>query len=178
MADDRLFRATMGRPAPGAEAHPVEIGKLAGQFAGTLLLRLAAGVIGERHMDFSVAVTQALRVDRAKRPRDVLRKELRRFLDGSVQTQDVGIPVWLNLVSMTDDGAERAIDYAARFGIETIEAGRAILVGLDAERTETLCHIAGATHVDAFRLVCNGVQIEHDAGRIRLDVDTTEGPTP
>lgn len=160
MARDELFLSTMGRRLPGAEAPTVEIVASAGQFATALLHRIASSILGDVSLAFSAAVTEAVRIDTEGRSRAALRTELRRFLKLSPHRQDIVIPVWLNLVGLTHGGAGRAISYAEQYGTEVMDTGRAILVGLDTERTETLCHIAGVTNADPFRLVCNAAQIE------------------
>jgi hypothetical protein len=156
----------MGRPPSGADAPSTEIVESSAQFAAALLTRLAAHVLGDERMACAVAVTEAIKIDRGRRDRATLRAELRIFLDGSVHTRDVAIPVWLNLIGYSDNGAQRAIELAARYDLDTVETGRAVLVGLDDERVETLCHVAGMTGVNVYRLVCNAVQIEADAGRV------------
>jgi hypothetical protein len=169
MVDERsLYDVVMGRPAPSSDAPSVEIVNASGQFAAALLMRIATKVLGNDQMAISAAITEAVKIDRGRRDRVVLRAELRIFLAATVQTRDVAIPVWLNLIGFSNGGAQRALEYAGRFSLDAIDTGRAVLVGLDTERLETLCHIAGMTGVDVYRLVCNAVQIESDAGRLDI----------
>lgn len=168
MPDKPLYDRVMGRPAPDPSAPASEIAESASQFAGALVLRLATSVLGSDQMARSAAVTEAVKLDVLHRDRNALRIELQRFLKGSVQTQDVGIPVWLNLIGFGPEGACQTLVYAERYCIDTVDAGRAVLAGLDTDRTETLCHIAGMTGVSAFSLVCNALQIEAD-GRAKRE---------
>lgn len=166
MMADRLYQDVMGRAPSGPEESTVEIVQSSAQFAAALITRLATGVLGNARMALASAVNEAVKIDPSKRDRAALRSELRAFLAGTVQTQDVAIPVWLNLTGFSVLGAHEAIVLANRYNLDTIETGRAVLVGLDTERLETLAHIAGMTGANLYRLVCNAVQIEADAGRV------------
>lgn len=168
MVDDAedLYPRVMGRPESAADAPAVEFVNLSGQFAAAILHRLGTQLLGTDEMARGYAVTEAVKLDRQHRDRAVLRAELKVFLSGTVQTQDVAIPVWLNLIGFSNGGAEQAIILACRYDLDTIETGRAVLVGLDTERLETLAHIAGMTGANLYRLVCNAVQIEADAGHV------------
>lgn len=162
MTDQPIYDRVMGRPAPDATTPAAEIVASSGQFASAILHRLGTAMLGTDQMARSLAITEAIKLDPLHRSRDLLRRELKEFLDGTVQTQDVALPVWLNLTGYCALGVRMAIRFAATYHLDTIETGRAILVGLDMQRTETLCHIASVTGRDAFRLVCNAVQIEAD----------------
>lgn len=156
-----FYRDVTGRNPPDGRP-AAEITEAAKQFGGILMQRLAMGVFGTKAVEFSRAVTEGMTLTGF--PRDRVRVELRRFLEGSVQTRDVGIPVYLNLVATGRDDGARAIELAGRYDLDTVEVARAILVGLDADRTETLLHIAAMTGADAFALVCNAVSIEVGQG--------------
>lgn len=155
-----LYRRVMGTEPPGQDAPPVEIAASASQFAGILLTRLAESAFGADVVEFSRAITSGQRT--SKRPRGELRAELRRFLDLSPQGRDVVIPMWLNLNAFPLLPWQ-ALRMAEAYGLDPVDVGHALLVGLDLDRTETLCHVAGMTGLSAFTLVCNAVQIEQDA---------------
>ncbi len=168
-----LYEDVMGKSAPERGSPAVEHASAASQFGYALVMRLANSVIGAERMEFSKAVTDGMRYMR-RSDRNAVRRELQAFIDGSVQDQSVCLPVWLQLCADGPDSADLAMQWARSYGLDTVEVGRAMLVGLDRDRVESLLHLAGVTGIDGFKLVCDAVQREINAGR-SLDEIATGG---
>lgn len=122
---------------------------------------------------YSKELTEAEALVRGQQSRDVLRNELRDFLAGTGEKAEDAVQVWLNLKATGDVGY--AFSLALRLSVEhphrvdTADIGRAILVGMDRERTETLCRMAASFGRSAFDLVVQAGQIEADAVQRQLE---------
>ena len=127
-----------------------------------------AGVLS--HLAFSAAVTRAIELDgpRAK-DRSTYRRELTAFLKATVQAQDAAIPVWLNAKALGEEG--QCVLLAEAYGLDALDVARAWLIGLPESQLETLCHIAGVTHQDVYRLTLAAASVEANADKGRAALE-------
>lgn len=168
-----LYRDVMGKEAPERTAPAAEYASAASQFGYALVTRLAQNILGPDRMEFSKAITDGMRYTR-RSDRDAVRRELQAFLGGTVQIQAVAIPVWLQLCADDPESPGLAMRWANAYGLDTSDVGRAMLVGLDRDRVETLLHMISVIGGDPFVAVCDAVQREINAGR-SLDEIATGG---